>query len=189
MKLHPKKGEKWTEGWIHFSRPVEVDATGIVLTYSVQTDRARGEDAGAVYTKLHFTKDPARREQVSINVTVRPSDRWYMLYVDPGWEMQNKHYRTVQPPPKLFGNPETPERFRLTATRAGDKIVATLAHWDPKENTWVLLRTAEGQDRIEPSIAADLENQASVKSLSFQFPGDFSVVTNVTLERGEAGKK
>jgi hypothetical protein len=185
-RLAPRKGESWSEGWIHFSKPVEIDATGIVLTYSVQTDRTHGEDAGAVYAKLHFTKDASRREQVSINATTRPSDRWYMLYLDPGWELPNRHYRTVLPPPGLFPTLEKPERFRMIVRREGKALVATLAHWNAEKGTWRRLATEDGQDRVVASIEDDLERQTSVKSLSFQFPGDISVVSNITLEPGGA---
>jgi len=185
-RLHPKKGEAWSEGWIHFTEPIEVDSAGLVLTFNMQTDRTRGEDFSAVYAKLQFTNDPSRREQVSINATTRASDRWYMLYLDPGWQLPNRHYLTVQPPTGLFATPETIESFRLIVRRVGNSLIATLSHWNAKEERWRRLKTEDGQDRAVASIADDLERQTSVKSLSFQFPGDISVVSKITLEPGDA---
>jgi hypothetical protein len=183
-RLQPKKGEAWSEGWIHFTDPIEIDRSGLALTFNVQTDRTRGEDVGAVYAKLQFTNDASRREQVSINATTRPSDRWYMLYVDPGWQLPNRHYLEVEPPFGLFPTPEAIERFRLIVRRDGDSLVATLSHWNAKEERWSRLTTKDGQNQMAASIADDLERQISVKSLSFQFPGDISVVSKITLEAG-----
>jgi hypothetical protein len=185
-RLHPKKGEAWSEGWIHFRQPIEIDANGIILHFSLQTDRTRGEDAGAVYAKFQFTKDPSRREQVSINATVRASDRWYMLYVDPGWQLPNRHYLMLLPPLGLFSTPDKTERFQEVLYREKDTIVATLSHWDSNRGQWLILATKENEMKVIAAIADDLEQQTSVKSLSFQFPDDFSVVSEITLERGKS---
>jgi len=189
LRLHPKKGEVWSEGWIHFKQPIEIDANGIILTFCVQTDRTRGEDAGAVYTKLQFTKDPARREQVSINATTRASDRWYMLYVDPGWQLPNRHYLTLLPPLGLFSAPDKAERFRIALRRDGNGIVATLSHWDVPDARWHMLATEDQTDKVVADVADDLEGQSSVKSVSFQFPEDISIVSEITLERGEPAER
>lgn len=181
--VHPVGGREWGEAWFTPETPIPLDDTGIYLTYSTRSDRSRGEDAGAIYTKLHFTDDPERREQVSLNATVRPSDRWYMLYVDPGWQLDNKHYHTLIPPHGLYPNAGHEERFRLHVRVAGDSLLATLAHWDAKTESWVVLATEDGRSQLKASIAGDLEGQRAIRGISFQFPGNFPMVSHVRLEK------
>ena len=133
---------------------------------------------------------PQAIEDREIKMAVRPvggangnQDRYYHLYLDPGFEETHEVDSFLQVPGSYFNVLNTYKDFRLTVNKTGaDRVEVSPFYWDNIGNRWVMFNLAaidptkpdysSGESVPPPvplSITNNLQGRDYFESLSFRF--------------------
>lgn len=180
-------GKSFSQLNYEFDEELDVRRGEISVYWAFRANRSAGEDDSKVTMHLNFT-DPPRRghpEGAHLSLAVRPGS-WSLLYVDPGWQMDNLAESKLDPPFDYFLDPTKVEKFRLVIRWVGgDRVLAEPSCWNPRSGRWEGFPPYErpGAQSVvmELSINKHLLGRSLFKSVFFQFQSEASSLDTVVV--------
>lgn len=204
----PAGVERFGEATYTFANPLDLDNGAVTVTWFerwVSQGRGNYAERAKTFVELDIIKKP--QEDTELKANIRPqtnqngsNDRYYQLYLDPGFKETHVADALLKPPSAQINAPDTLFGYRMRAEKSGNSVLATLEYF--ANDSWQLFEKANIENTSPISdysgtnsdlpltldIDGDLEGEDSFKSLQLRFATqEYAFFDSVRVEQDVMG--